>query len=264
MFEEKEKKTQEVQGVVVQLQHFSLHDGDGIRTTLFLAGCPLRCRWCANPESWEQTPLKAPGTGKILRRWMQVEEILSEVRRQMIFYRASGGGVTYSGGEPTVQLGFLRSLVDAMSHLGIHQAMETCGFFSWEAAGDILQKMDAIFVDVKVMDPLAHKELTGVDNRLILANIKKMSRLNIPLVIRIPLIPDVNDHEENLKALADFIRNQVPESSVELLPYHTLGLEKHKQLGLQSPQYGYRPPTHDERKRSAAIFEKAGISVICY
>ena len=255
-------KDRQTRGMVVQLQHFSLHDGDGIRTTLFLAGCPLRCRWCANPESWEQTPLKDPGTGKSLRRWMTLEEIMAEVHRQVIFYRASGGGITYSGGEPTVQLDFLCSLVDAMSHWGIHQAMETCGYFDWEKTVVVLEKMDSIFVDLKVMDSLTHRELTGVDNLPILDNIRTMARLNIPLIIRIPLIPGINNSMENLAASADFVASLGTGSCIELLPYHALGLEKWRRMALHVQKNEYRVPSADEMRRAAEIIEKAGVSVI--
>ena len=251
-------------GLIVQLQHFSLHDGDGIRSTIFMAGCPLHCRWCANPESWELSPLHDSATGKPLRSWMTLDEIVSEIRRQSVFYRYSGGGVTYSGGEPTVQQAFLRKMTETFSAMGIDQAIETCGFFEWQDVEDILRQMDTIFVDIKTMDPEQHRQLTGCGNEQILNNIKRMGVLNKQLIIRIPLIPGVNDSAENLKATADFVRSETPGAQVEILPYHPLGLEKYDRLGLKEQKYTYRVPEPAEINRVHTTLREYGVSLISF
>ena len=162
----------------MQLQHFSVNDGDGIRTIVFMAGCPLRCAWCANPEG--QTRRNA------MTHWAETEDILAELRHQAIFFRQSGGGVTFSGGEATAQPDFLREMVDALYDEGFSLAIETCGYFDYAQMAPTLRKMDTIFIDIKHIDPRQHHAFTGVDNALILQNIRRASDEGLPLVVRIP------------------------------------------------------------------------------
>ena len=172
-------------GYIMQLQHFSVNDGDGIRTIVFMAGCPLRCAWCANPEG--QTRRNA------MTHWAETEDILAELRHQAIFFRQSGGGVTFSGGEATAQPDFLREMVDALYDEGFSLAIETCGYFDYAQMAPTLRKMDTIFIDIKHIDPRQHHAFTGVDNALILQNIRRASDEGLPLVVRIPTIVGVND-----------------------------------------------------------------------
>ena len=141
----------------MQLQHFSVNDGEGIRTTIFMAGCPLRCKWCCNPESWLMK------TNKYVKE-MSIEEIIKEINKYNIFYRYSKGGITYSGGEPTFQTKFLRNMVNTFYNSGIHQSIETSGYFTWLDVEDIFQMLDFIFVDIKHFDSNKHRKLTGVGN----------------------------------------------------------------------------------------------------
>lgn len=239
-------------GYVSQIQSFSVNDGNGIRTTIFLSGCPLRCKWCANPETW------------IMGKRMSVGEILKQVKRDMIFFRESGGGVTFSGGEPTFQQDFLRTLVNAHMDMGIDMAIETSGFFVWEEVKGILEKLDQIFVDIKHMDTKKHKSLTGVDNELILENIKKMGSLNQDVVVRIPLIKGINDDRENIADTAAFVMQYVPEGKIEVLPYHDLGVHKYDALGLNRYKNRFDTPAKQEIDAVKQAIAGMGVAVTDY
>lgn len=244
-------------GKLMQLQHFSINDGEGIRTTIFLAGCPLRCKWCSNPESWNIE------VNDYIKK-MSLDEIISEIERYMIFYRYSNGGVTYSGGEPTLQKKFLRKMVNAFYNKGIHQSIETSGYFNLEEVEDIFKKLDFIFIDIKHMDNIKHKELTGVGNKIILDNIKSLGRLNKEIVVRVPFIKDINDSEENIKETAKFVYDNVAGGKIELLPYHSLGNYKYDSLGLKDYKNTFTTPTKDELDKAKQIIQDVGVKTIEY
>lgn len=244
-------------GKIMQLQHFSVNDGEGIRTTIFLAGCPLRCKWCSNPESW------GIETNNYVKE-MSLDEIITEINRYIIFYRYSNGGITYSGGEPTFQKQFLRDMVNIFYNKGIHQSIETSGYFYLEDLKDIFERLDFIFIDIKHMDNIWHKELTGVDNSLILENIKFLGKLNKEMVIRIPLIKDINDSRKNIKETAQFVYDNVPSGKIELLPYHSLGNYKYDSLGLENHKNIFITPTKDEVEIAKKIIEDIGVQTIEY
>ncbi|WP_306542978.1 glycyl-radical enzyme activating protein, partial [Anaerotignum sp.] len=235
-----------MKGYVMQLQPFSVNDGEGIRTTIFMAGCPLRCKWCSNPEGFDQKPKtafyeklcigcglcttvchvhnginlndlkqreKCDGCGKCAdvcpknaKKRMVVEkevsEIVEEVKKHRLFYMQSGGGITFSGGETTMQREFLNELSETLYDMGFHLAMETCGYFDFDALKPVLQRMDLIFMDLKHMDSEKHAYFTGVGNEKILENIKRLKELPAEIVIRIPVIKGVNADVENIKASA--------------------------------------------------------------
>lgn len=243
-------------GCIMQLQNYSVNDGDGIRTDIFLAGCPLRCRWCSNPEG--QT-LHNPMT-----RYMTVEEVVAAIRKQRIFYRYSGGGVTFSGGEATMQTGFLRTLTERLYDMGISLALETCGCFDFDEVKDILEKMNLIFCDIKLMSEEKHRQFTGVSNQVILQNIPRIASLDVPLVIRIPVIHGVNTDEENLKQTFCFIREHAPHARLELLPYHTFGEEKYRQLGLELPPASFGRPAEAELAAWEKTASEMGIKTISF
>lgn len=240
----------------MQLQHFSVNDGEGIRTNLFLAGCPLRCAWCANPEgqTWHNP----------MTRWAETEEILAEVRRQAVFYRFSGGGVTFTGGEATAQPGFLAELTDILYDEGYDLALETCGDFDFDRLEPTLAKMNQIFMDLKHPDPAAHRRFTGRDNRRILENIERTARLQVPLVVRIPVILGVNGEDQVLQSAFRFLRDRAPGAALELLPYHRFGEEKYRQLGLPLPDPAFGIPTQAQMDRWQAMAAEHGIPVVSY
>lgn len=292
------------EGVVTEIQRWSLHDGEGLRTTVFLKGCPLRCRWCHNPETHDPKPeiLWRPGlcegcgvcvetcpvgavrlekealtvdkdrcTGceacveacpekalSLSGRIMSVEEVMAVVERDAVFYRTSGGGVTFSGGEPTWQKTYLEDLVDACWAVGYPTAIETSMHFEWEALLPVLGKLDRLFADLKHMDSGQHRKWTGAGNETILANLKKAGTLGKPITIRIPLIAGVNDTDANISATAGFLGEHLSGCTVELLPYHTWGKDKYAGIGKRFEE-GFRRPSEDRMRAIEDLFRDRGV-----
>jgi pyruvate formate lyase activating enzyme len=244
-------------GILFEIQRWSTDDGPGIRTTLFFQGCPLRCRWCCNPEAW-----CADAAPEALRgRRMTVAEIVAEVERDRVFYRRSGGGVTFSGGEPTAQPELLRALALRLHCLGLHLALETCGHFPWAGNAEALARMDLVHLDLKHLDSGAHRRLTGVPNDLILANALRLAEAGIPLVLRLPLVPGHNDDPANLAATARFsVRLGRP--PLQVMPYHTLGLGKYQALGLACPLAGLEPPGAEAVARARQVLADHGANLV--
>jgi len=249
------KKPHSEEGMVLQLQKFSVHDGDGVRTVVFLSGCPLRCLWCANPEGWNISSFCQRAS---------VGEVIKQIERDEIFFRYSGGGITFSGGEPTVQEGFLRALAQAFHQRGISIWMETCGYFEWEKVKDIFKMTDHVFYDIKCMDAALHRDLTGADNALILENCVKLYHAGHPVTIRIPAVKGANFTDENMEATARFMSENLPGSPIELLPYHTLGLEKYRALGMTDEIHPFSTPSREEIKSAYETFRRHGVAVVEY
>lgn len=176
---------------------------------------------------------------------MTVEEVLEIVKKDSIFFWDSGGGVTASGGEPTSQPDFLLQLFKKCQECGIHTTLDTCGYVRWEVLEPILEHVDLVLFDIKHMNPVKHKELTGVSNELILDNAMKIVRKEKPMIIRVPLIPGYNDSVENIKALGEFVR-ELGLSRVDLLPYHQLGENKYQKLGIDYKLVGAKPYTDSQ------------------
>ncbi len=296
------------EGSLIDIQNFSVNDGDGIRTVIFFAGCRLRCLWCSNPESFttsnkviysarkcihcgncqavcmygcgidlndEENRRKCRSCGRCvavcpvgsreqLIHTYNVKEVMEVIEKQKIFYRMSGGGVTYSGGEATMQSCFLEALVTACYDKAIHQAMETSGYFDFEQIKGILEKLDVIFIDIKHMDSQRHKYFTGVKNQLILENIEKLGKLSKTLIIRVPLIMGVNGTIKNIMETARYVRTYVPEPKMELLSYHQFGLDKYEALGLPVPSKAYRAPTFEELNEFQQVIQEQGVEVVSY
>jgi len=243
-------------GYIMQLQNMSVNDGEGIRTNIFLAGCPMRCPWCSNPEGQS---LLNPMTSLTT-----TAEVMKFIKKQMLFYRYSGGGVTFSGGEATQQVEFLRRLTTACYDQGISMAIETCGAFDFARVKDILAKMDTIFMDIKHMDPDKHKHWTGYELQTILENLCAVDKLSGNLVVRMPLIVGVNADEENLAATLNFLRTNLRKPQIEFLPYHTYGEEKYRQLGKSLPSTDFRTPTEKEQHSAEALACALGVEVVSY
>ena len=243
-------------GYIMQLQDFSVNDGEGIRTIIFMAGCPLRCAWCSNPEG--QT-LRNPMT-----LWAEAGKIIEHIRHQAIFYRSSGGGVTFSGGEATAQPDFLAELAGELYDEGFDLAIETCGFFSFDRLRPTLLKMGRIFMDLKCLDSAKHRAFTGVDNGLILKNLAKTAALGVPMTIRIPTILGVNAADEDMAAAFDFIAGSCRGASLELLPYHRYGEAKYAQLGLRAPGSELGTPSPEQLERWLGMARERGIETVSF
>lgn len=243
-------------GYIMDMQNLSVNDGEGIRTIIFLAGCPLRCRWCANPEGQTQN--------NPMVHYAEIPEILKSIHEQDIFYRFSGGGITFSGGEATAQPEFLCELADRLYDEGYDLALETCGLFDFEAVRPALSKMDLIFMDMKHPDSETHRVFTGYGNEQILENICRTYALGVSVVIRVPVICGVNGNDRDLEAIFDFMCEHTPDAGLELLPYHTLGEQKYIDLGLPLPDAAFARPADEQMRRWNDMAGSKGIRVVSY
>lgn len=297
-----------LEGYVMRPQDFSVNDGDGIRTTVFLAGCPLSCAWCSNPESWAPASrvsfnpkvcigcgacvaacpsgvgidLNKPeerarctssgacvdacptGARSQLVKKISLEDLVREVEATRIFQAYSGGGITLSGGEPSFQLDFFKALVKALYDRGHDLALESSAYFDYEEVLPSLRLIGTIFIDIKHMDPEVHRAFTGLDNDLILSNLKKMGQDGLPVIVRIPMIGGVNADRENIRATGDFVAQHLPQAGLEILPYHTYGEGKYQALGLDLPPDSFKTPTDEEVREAEDIIRQAGVEVLSF
>jgi pyruvate formate lyase activating enzyme len=269
-----------MKGLVFNIQRYSLHDGTGIRTIVFLKGCPLHCPWCCNPESqsFEKERAKINNlcikckiccfdidecpSGAIAEfgKYMTEEEVLAEVQKDMIFYNTSGGGVTLSGGEATAQQQFALELLKAFKKLGINTAMETSGQVAVNSLMDLSQYLDLILFDLKIMNKNKSKELLGADIDLIKANIKVLVENNKKVIPRIPLIPGYTMDDENIKEIINFIK-ELGLKEITILPFHQYGSKKYEYIKKQYELKHIKPPTNQEVEGIKAKMESQGLKV---
>ena len=270
-----------MQGIVFDIQRFSIHDGPGIRTTVFLKGCRLRCQWCQNPEGLGTQSELVWWGGKCIRcgkcipacpegalslgadgiainrracvlcgacvdvcpeealtivgREMSVAEVAGLVERDRIFYETSGGGVTLSGGDPTVQAEFSGALLKECRARGINTAVETGMFCDWQALELMLPHTDLFLLDLKIMDPVDHRRFTGQDNTLIKQNFERLCREGVRRIARIALIPDITATESNVRAIAQYVLSVDRTVPIELLNFNPLCKSKYEKLGREYP-----------------------------
>lgn len=239
--------TDSTHGIIFNIQRFAIHDGPGIRTTVFFKGCPLRCWWCHNPESHKILPEKIDGCN--LRRGFDqsftmnkdeigkeifVDELMNEIVKDRIFYEESDGGVTFSGGEPLMQAEFLTELLKACKEKGIHTTVDTSGYASTEIINKVTDHADLFLYDLKLMNDEDHQKYTGVSNQIILRNLIELDQLGKKIIIRIPIVPELTNSNENLFAIRGFISYLNNIIEVNLLPYHRAGEGKYIKYGKEN------------------------------
>lgn len=297
-----------VVGRVFNIQRFSVHDGPGIRTSIFLKGCNLNCSWCHNPESRlpgqeiQYFPQKctlckscievcptgahfiAPDGQKIFDRakcdlcgecvkaclydalvfvskTMAVSEVVDVVMKDADYYLNSGGGITFSGGEPMLQKEFVRAVAAETRAAGVHNALDTAANVEWDDLAYVLPVIDLVLLDIKTMDPQTHRAYTGVPNERILKNAMRLAQADVDMMVRIPVVPTVNDTEANMCETAEFIKGFPRLRKVELLPYHDLGVDKHASLGHTTEPVTFATPSPERMRELARCFEDRGLPV---
>ena len=295
-------------GIIFDIKKYAIHDGPGIRTTVFLKGCPLRCPWCHNPEGQiskpelifqenrcikdcslciNNCPQKAIFMGskkifidrercdlcgecteacptealKIIGRTVTVEEVMNEIEKDIIFYEESGGGVTFSGGEPLIQPEFLNSLLEECKARDIHTAVDTCGYSSTDVFDKIQDKVNLFLYDIKTTDKKKHEEATGISNDLILENLKKLSDKENKIIIRIPIVPGFNDTIENMTQIGLFLEPLKGIKEINLLPYHKTGSQKYKNLERLDTMNKIQAPSNKNTEKLKKKLEDFGFKV---
>jgi pyruvate formate lyase activating enzyme len=294
---------EDVKGLVFNIQRYSIQDGPGIRTTVFLKGCPLRCAWCSNPESQNLRPeiahrdsvcdgcgrcvtvcpahaisvkgktitidrslcdncgqcvaVCSPGALKMFGEEMTAAEVFRQVLKDADFYRQSGGGVTISGGEPLSQPDFVAALFRLCRDKGIHTCIETCGLASLTALEKVLKYTSLVLFDIKLVGSAAHRKWTGQPNEKIIRNLGVIVKKDVPVIIRVPLIPGVNDNAPELEKIA-VLADSLKLSRIDLLPYHKFGMGKYQQLDRKYSLEELNTPPDAQVKQAQLVFTSRG------
>ncbi len=294
--------------LIFDIRRYSINDGPGIRITIFIKGCPLRCAWCHNPESQSPKVQKLYTASKCIGaqdcievcpenaltltpdgiitdaelctlcgkcadacptkaiemsgKLYDTEELLKIIEKERVHIDQSGGGVTFSGGEPLMHPEFLIKMLDACGERGLHRVVDTCGFASSETLIEVAKRTDLFLFDLKLMDPVQHKKWTGVDNQLILKNLGLLAESGANINIRVPFIKNVNTGENEVRKMAEFVaglHGKKPE--VNLLPYHNIASGKYKKLEMEYKTEEMEEPSEIEIQQATEIFNKLGLSV---
>lgn len=294
-------------GAIFDIKRYAIHDGPGIRTTVFLKGCPLSCWWCHNPESLASTlhgiyrkdrciacgecvdacpqgALRLTDQGVVtdpsrcrhcqtcadvcpaevrefIGRTERVDHLMEAIQKDIPFYDESGGGVTFSGGEPLLQAAFLLALLDRCGRIGIHRAVDTTGYADTDILLAVAAYTDLFLFDLKLMDPVKHRKYTGVSNQIILRNLERLAGQDANVTIRIPLLPGINDDDENLDRTGSFLSTLPGVRNVDILPYHNSSQNKYRKLGSVYRAASVKAPTTQQLANVAARLEAFDLQV---
>ncbi|KPK63422.1 hypothetical protein AMJ83_07070 [candidate division WOR_3 bacterium SM23_42] len=261
-------------GMIFDIIRYAIHDGPGIRTTVFLKGCPLSCWWCQNPESQKLEPEKVGAIdrrkysnlfyvedGNIIGREVTVAQVMAEVDKDRIFYKYSGGGVTFSGGEPLMQPDFLLELLKVSKKKGLHTALDTSGYASWAIVRRILKDVDLFLYDLKLMDERVHQKYTGEGNELILDNLRKLARNKAHIIVRIPVITGITDKRENIREIGEFVRSVKGIEQMHLLPYNYLCKDKYQRMKREYAMQHIKPTSDQSLRKIKEHLETYGLRV---
>ena len=296
-----------LRGIVFDIQRYSIHDGPGIRTTVFLKGCPLHCPWCHNPESQAAEPELMLLSGRCIScgacatacesgaayavgdavltdrerctccgacveicptqaremvgQDMSVGEVMAQIERDTVFYDQSGGGVTFSGGEPLAQPEFLLELLEACRQREIHTALDTCGQAPWEVLDTVRHYVDLFLYDVKATDDETHRRLTGQSNAEIMQNLRNLSRAGHRIVLRVPIVPTVSDDVRHVRQIGALAASLPHLEGIDLLPYHHTGSDKYERVNRLYSLPDLRPPGEDRMSQLQGILSSFGLNV---
>ena len=244
-------------GIIFDIKKFAIHDGPGIRSTVFLKGCPLECWWCHNPEGQNLQTEEMQGRSTVGRE-VTVNEVLEEIEKDRVFYDQSDGGATFSGGEPLMQPDFLKHLLLECKKGGIHTVLDTSGYAPTEIVTSFINLVDLFLYDLKIIDDKQHLLYTGVSNRLILDNLRELDKANKRTYIRFLVIPGITDTAENIEATAEVISSLNNVEEVNLLTYHKLAGGKYKKLGKEYRMGDVNTISKEELEAVKNVFEQHG------
>lgn len=262
-----------MKGLIFSIKRYSIHDGPGIRVTVFMKGCPLRCIWCHNPEGISPDPSKVIRKNRVgimefeqeeeVGKYYSVNDLLDIIGKERVFINESNGGVTFSGGEPMLQSEFLKEALIACKEQGYHTAVDTSGYSSSESFKSIIPFTDLFLFDLKHLNSSIHLQLTGVSNEKILENFKLLIECGKDIMVRIPVIPGENDDNNNFERLIHFLTESNTGSlkKINLLPYHKIGSSKYKRFNMPYTMKNTEKPTSERMNQLKEMFSETGIKV---
>jgi pyruvate formate lyase activating enzyme len=261
-------------GILFDIKKFAIHDGPGIRTTVFFKGCPLECWWCHNPESRNVgleivekvnrkkcLDLSYSETKEYIGREITTREVMKEIEKDQVFYDESAGGVTFSGGEPLLQYEFLLSLLSECAKRSIHTAVDTSGYAPAEILKKVAEKTDLFLYDLKIIDNKTHEEYIGVSNDLIFKNLEFLFNKNHEVIVRIPIVPGITNSMKNINGIINFLLPFKNARKISLLAYNKLGIEKYKRLNITNKMATMKIPTKNQMTKVRKAFEEHGFKV---